>query len=70
MSVSLLEALAAVGAGARGGLELRRVHGGRGLRRGHVCDVPYLLQERRELPILQLQRDAHVGVLCAERAQL
>lgn len=48
-------------------LERRRV-GRRGRR--HLRHVPYLLQERRQLPVLQLQRDAHVGVLRAERAQL
>lgn len=60
------------GGGARARLERRgRVqHHGRRLRRGHVRHVPDLLQEGRQLAVLELERDAHVGVLHAQRAQL
>lgn len=52
--------------GARG-LEFGRVlHYGRGVRRGHLGHVPYLLQKRWKLPVLQLQGDAHIRVLHAQ----
>lgn len=60
-------------AGAEGarGLEVDGVvHDGRRVRGGHLGHVPDLLEEGRQLAVLELQRDAHVGVLHAERAQL
>lgn len=46
------------------------VDDGRRVRRGHLGHVPDLLEEGRQLAVLQLQGDAHVGVLHAQRAQL
>lgn len=63
--------LAAGGGGvlATQGLELRRLPGGCTLTSRPLRHVPDLLEERRQLPVLQLQRDAHVGVLHTKGAQ-
>lgn len=61
---------AVAGRGARG-LEVDGVvDDGRRLRCGHVRHVPDLLEEWRQLPVLQLQRDAHVRVLHAKGPEL
>lgn len=64
--------LAAGGGGvlATQGLELRRLPGGCTLASRPLRHVPDLLEERRQLPVLQLQRDAHVGVLHTKGPQL